>query len=190
MNDHDQDRLLVKRRNDNHSPGPMIRELVPSSHQRSELSNTILCIFSGWDQRIGEGIPIPDSLGEETTFINIWSLVVLYDELALLRWTIEPSFVGRTGLAPLGERALLRWTNGPSSVGRTGLAPLGERALLRWTNSPSSVGRTGLAPLSYQGLAILGEWALLRWTIESGSVERMSQASLDKRALFRLINGP
>ena len=33
----DQDILLVKRRNDNHSPGPVIRELVPSSHQRSEL---------------------------------------------------------------------------------------------------------------------------------------------------------
>ena len=44
--DQDQDSLLVKRRNDNHSPRPMIRELVPSSHQRSELSNTILCIFS------------------------------------------------------------------------------------------------------------------------------------------------
>ena len=43
----DQDSLLVKRRNDNHSPGPVIMELVPSSHQRSELSNTILCIFSG-----------------------------------------------------------------------------------------------------------------------------------------------
>ena len=69
--DQDQDSLLVKRRNDNHSPGPVIRELVPSSHQRSELSNTILCIFSGWDLRIGEGIPIPDSLGEEATFINI-----------------------------------------------------------------------------------------------------------------------
>ena len=27
----------MKRRNDNHSPGPAIRELVPSSHQRSEL---------------------------------------------------------------------------------------------------------------------------------------------------------
>ena len=38
----DQDNLLVKRRNDNHS-------LVPSSHQRSELSNTILCIFSGFN---------------------------------------------------------------------------------------------------------------------------------------------
>ena len=69
--DQDQDSLLVKRRNDNHSPGPVIRELVPSSHQRSELSNTILCNFSGWDQRIGEGIPIPDSLEEEATFINI-----------------------------------------------------------------------------------------------------------------------
>ena len=44
--DQDQENLLVKRRNDNHSPGPVIRELVPSSHQRSELSNTILCIFS------------------------------------------------------------------------------------------------------------------------------------------------
>ena len=44
--DQDQDSLLVKRHNDNHSPGPVIKELVPSSHQRSELSNTILCIFS------------------------------------------------------------------------------------------------------------------------------------------------
>ena len=69
--DQDQDSLLVKRRNDNHSPGPVIRGLVPSSHQRSELSNAILCIFIGWDRRIGEGIPIPDSLGEEATFINI-----------------------------------------------------------------------------------------------------------------------
>ena len=44
--DQDQDSLLVKRRNDNHSPGPVIRELVPSSHQRSELRNTILCIYA------------------------------------------------------------------------------------------------------------------------------------------------
>ena len=44
--DQDQDSLLVKRRNDNHSSGPVIGELVPSSHQRSELSNTILCLFS------------------------------------------------------------------------------------------------------------------------------------------------
>ena len=47
VQDQDQDSLLVKRQNDNHSPGPVIRELVPSSHQRNELSNTILCIFSG-----------------------------------------------------------------------------------------------------------------------------------------------
>ena len=46
LQDQDQDSLLVKRRNDNHSPGPVIRELVPSSHQRSELSNTILCVFN------------------------------------------------------------------------------------------------------------------------------------------------
>ena len=69
-----QDSLLVKRRNDNHSPGPVIGELVPSSHQRSELSNAILCIFSRWDQRIGECIPIPDSLEEEATFMSNGSL--------------------------------------------------------------------------------------------------------------------
>ena len=40
--DQDQDILLVKRRNDNHSPGPVIRELVPSSHQRSELNHNPL----------------------------------------------------------------------------------------------------------------------------------------------------
>ena len=47
------------------------RPLVPSSHQRSEHSNTILRIFSRWNQRIGECIPIPNSLGEEATFINV-----------------------------------------------------------------------------------------------------------------------
>ena len=36
--DQDQDSLLVKRRNDNHSPGPVIRELVPSSHQKVNLA--------------------------------------------------------------------------------------------------------------------------------------------------------
>ena len=71
LQDQDQDSLLVKRRNDNHSSGPVIAKLVPSSHQRSELNNTILCIFNRWDQRIGEGIPIPDSMGEAGTFINI-----------------------------------------------------------------------------------------------------------------------
>ena len=56
LQDQDQDSLLVKRRNDNHSPGPVIRELVPSSHQRSELSNTILCIYIT-GERAGGGAP-------------------------------------------------------------------------------------------------------------------------------------
>ena len=43
----DQDSLLVKRRNDNHSPGPVIRDLVPSSHQRSGLSNAAGHIMTG-----------------------------------------------------------------------------------------------------------------------------------------------
>ena len=34
----DQDSLLVRRRNDNHSPGPVIRELVPSSHLATQFS--------------------------------------------------------------------------------------------------------------------------------------------------------
>ena len=34
--DQDLDSLLVKRGNDNHSPGPVIRELVPSSHHVME----------------------------------------------------------------------------------------------------------------------------------------------------------
>ena len=47
---------LVTRQNDNHSPGP--GRLVPSSHQRSELSNTILCTFSRGDKRISFPQPI------------------------------------------------------------------------------------------------------------------------------------
>ena len=46
-------------------------KLVPSSHQRRAFNNTILYNFSRWDQRIREDISIPDSLGEEATFINI-----------------------------------------------------------------------------------------------------------------------
>ena len=84
VQDQDQDSLLAKRRNDNHSPGPVIRELVPNSHQRSELSNTILCIFSRGDQRIEDGIPIPDSLGEEATFINICFKLLLNPSKAII----------------------------------------------------------------------------------------------------------
>ena len=71
----------MKRRNDNHSPDLVIREIT-CSHQRSEFSNTILCNFSGWDQRIGEYVPIPDRLVEEVTFINIcisnWGLIFFF----------------------------------------------------------------------------------------------------------------
>ena len=46
-------------------------KLVPSSHQRSELSHTILCNFVRGNQRIRKGISIPNSLREEAVFISI-----------------------------------------------------------------------------------------------------------------------
>ena len=46
-------------------------ELAPSSLQRSELGNTIIRIFSRWDQRIREGILILNSLREDATFIKM-----------------------------------------------------------------------------------------------------------------------
>ena len=56
--------LLVTRQNDNHSPGP-------SSHQRSELSNTILSKFNRGDKRVWKCIPVPNGLGGKATLINI-----------------------------------------------------------------------------------------------------------------------
>ena len=50
--------LLVTCQNVNHSPGPWAGRLVPSSHQRSELSNTILGTFSRGDKRVWKCIPI------------------------------------------------------------------------------------------------------------------------------------
>ena len=44
--------LLVTRQNDNHTPGPGPGRLVSSSHQRSELSNSILGTFSRGDNRV------------------------------------------------------------------------------------------------------------------------------------------
>ena len=46
--------LLATRQNDNHSPGPGPGpgRLLPSSHQRSELSNTILGTFSRGDKSL------------------------------------------------------------------------------------------------------------------------------------------
>ena len=57
--------------NDNHSPGPWPGRLVPSPHQRRELSNTILGTFSREDKRVWKCIPIPNGLGKKTTLINI-----------------------------------------------------------------------------------------------------------------------
>ena len=63
--------LLVTRQNDNHSPGPWLGRLVPSSRQRSELSNTILGTFRRVDKRVWKCIPVPNGLREKATLINI-----------------------------------------------------------------------------------------------------------------------
>ena len=63
--------LLVTSQNDNHSPGPGPGRLVPSSHQRSELSNTIVRTFSRGDKRVWKCILVPSGLGEKATLINI-----------------------------------------------------------------------------------------------------------------------
>ena len=62
---------VVTRQNDNHSPGPWPGRLVPSSHQRSELRNTILGTFSRGDKRVWKCIPIPNGLGKKVTLINM-----------------------------------------------------------------------------------------------------------------------
>ena len=43
----------------------------PDPDQRSELNHTILCNFGRGNQRIREGIPVPNSLREEAAFISI-----------------------------------------------------------------------------------------------------------------------
>ena len=53
------------RQDNNHSTGPGPGRLVPSSHHRSELSNTILFTFSRGDKRVWKCIPIPNGLGEK-----------------------------------------------------------------------------------------------------------------------------
>ena len=57
----------MTRQNDNHSPEP--GRLVRSSHQRSELSNTILGTFGREDKRVWKCIPIINCLGEKATLI-------------------------------------------------------------------------------------------------------------------------
>ena len=49
--DQNQNCLLVTRQNDNHSPGPGPGRLVPSSHQRSKVSSSILGALSRGDKR-------------------------------------------------------------------------------------------------------------------------------------------
>ena len=67
-NSQNQNCVLVTCQNDNHSPGP--GRLVPSSYQRSELSNTILRTFSREDKRVWKCIPIPNGLGQKATLTN------------------------------------------------------------------------------------------------------------------------
>ena len=75
-----QNYLLVTRQNDNHSPGPGPGRLIPSSHQRSGLSNNILGTFSRGDKRVWKCIPIPNAMGGGgATLVNIgisnWDLI-------------------------------------------------------------------------------------------------------------------
>ena len=62
--------LLVTRQNDNHTPGPGPGKLVARSHQRSELSISILCTFSRGDDRIWKFVPIPNCLGRKPILMN------------------------------------------------------------------------------------------------------------------------
>ena len=47
----------------------MGEKLVPRTHKRSELGHTVIRHFSGGKQRVREVIPVPGSLGKETTSI-------------------------------------------------------------------------------------------------------------------------
>ena len=95
--------FLVKRQNDSHSPGPEPGRLVPSSsHQRSELSNTILGTFSRGNKRVWKCIPIPNgrgvgggAVGGEATLITnflsvlamgTWYAIEWYDPCSANQW--------------------------------------------------------------------------------------------------------
>ena len=43
--------------------------LVPSSHKGSEFRYTVVRQFSRGDERIKDGIPVPDSLGKEAFYL-------------------------------------------------------------------------------------------------------------------------
>ena len=68
-----QNSLLVKRQNDNTSPGDWPRKIGPSSHKGSKFRYTIVRQFSRGDERIREDIPVPDSLGKETFLVGIFT---------------------------------------------------------------------------------------------------------------------
>ena len=59
--------LLVKRQNDNTSPGLGRGRLVHSSHKGSKFR------FSRGDERIREDILVPDSLGKEAFLIDVFT---------------------------------------------------------------------------------------------------------------------
>ena len=61
-----QNSLLVKRQNDNTSPGLGRGRLVPSSHKGRD---AYVRHFSRGDERIREDIPVPDSLGGKEAFL-------------------------------------------------------------------------------------------------------------------------
>ena len=66
--------LLVTRQIGNTSPGRAPGgKLVPGSHKRCELGQTVIRHFSRGDQRIREVIPVPDSLWKETTFVRFFA---------------------------------------------------------------------------------------------------------------------
>ena len=73
MSESESELLLVIRSNDNHSPGPVMREVspVPSPYKRSELSNRVFCSFSSRKENISKWIPISNSLGEEAALVNV-----------------------------------------------------------------------------------------------------------------------
>ena len=50
---------------DNHSLGPVIRELVPSPHKRNKLGNRLFCTLRSRDKGISQGVPISYSLGKK-----------------------------------------------------------------------------------------------------------------------------
>ena len=70
----------MARQNDNHPPGPEPGKLlVPSSHRRNELSNSILGALSRGDKRVRKCIPIPNGLGKKKLHLHHFiSLIILW----------------------------------------------------------------------------------------------------------------